>query len=142
MKPRLPNDFTNVVRDVRRRPAAAAEAATATAAGARRHRLGLIDGQVATTEIVIVQLLDRTLSLFVRSHLDEAESTSATSRHVAHDFHALDRAAAGKELLEILLSRSCTEGSPRKVFYPSLTVLTSAPPREAADVLVIRRPDR
>ena len=86
--------------------AATAEAATATAAGARGHRLGLIHGQIAATKIVIVQLLDRTLSLFIGSHLDETEATSPTRGHVAHDLDALDGAAGGKELFEILFSRA------------------------------------
>src|SRR5829696_8644562 len=89
--------------------AAAPAEATATPAGARRHRLGLVHGQVASAEAVVVQLLDRALGFFIGRHLDEAEAARTASCHVAHDFHALDRATLSKQLLEILLSRCVRE---------------------------------
>jgi hypothetical protein len=85
--------------------AAAKAAAPAAATRACGHGLGLIDGQVAAAEIMIVQLLDRALRFLVGRHLDEAEASGATGCHVAHDFDAFDVSAAREELLEILLAR-------------------------------------
>src|SRR5688572_6741419 len=77
-----------------------------TAARACRHRLRLVDGEVTAAKIVIVQLLDRLLRLFVGAHLNEAEAARSTGSHVAHDLDAFDRAAAREELFEILLPRA------------------------------------
>src|SRR5829696_3421959 len=87
--------------------AAAATAAEAAATAARpcRHRLRLVDRQVAAAEVVVVQLLDRALRLLVGRHLDEAEPAGTTGGHVAHDLHALDGATACEQLFEVLLTR-------------------------------------
>ena len=80
-------------------------AATTAAAGACRHGLRLVDGEVAPAEVVVVQLFDRALRFLVGGHLDEAEAPGASRRHVAHDLHAFDGAASREELFEILLAR-------------------------------------
>ena len=71
--------------------------------------LGFVDGEIAAAEVVVVQLFDRALRFLVGGHLDEAEAPRPSRRHVAHDLHALDRPAACKELLEILLPRAVRE---------------------------------
>src|SRR5688572_29330331 len=92
-------------------PAAATAAAKSATAAARagRHRLGLVDRQVPAAEAVVVQLFDRLLRFLVGGHFDEPEAPRPAGGHVAHDLHALDGAAAGKQLLEILLSRAVRE---------------------------------
>src|SRR5688572_31592307 len=89
--------------------AATAAATESAAARAGRHRLRLVDGQVAAAEVVVVELVDGALRFFVGRHLDEAEAACTAGCHVAHDLDALDSATAGEELLQILLPRAVRE---------------------------------
>src|SRR5260221_652160 len=71
-----------------------------TAAG-RVLRLGpcFVDRESARAHLMLVQLGDGLLGLFVRAHLHERESARAAGGHVAHHLHRLDVSCLGKQLL-------------------------------------------
>src|SRR3954468_10127387 len=84
--------------------AAAAEATTAVAARAgRRLRARLVHGEVAAAELMVVQLLDRVLRVFVGRHFDERETAGPAGRLVAHHVDAVDGADRAKQRAEILV---------------------------------------
>src|SRR4051812_11605570 len=67
-----------------RAAAIAAVAAAAEPAGALRLRARLVHGQAASAKLVVVQLADRLLRLFVGAHLHERKTARASGRHVTH----------------------------------------------------------
>src|SRR6185436_11369928 len=82
--------------------APAAAAATAVAAGALWLRAGFVDRQIATTQLIVIELCDCLLRILVGTHLDERKPTRAARGHVAHDVHAVNRPGLGEERLEVL----------------------------------------
>jgi len=56
----------------------------------------LIDGQITTTKVVVIQSPDRGLGLRIRRHFDEREPSRAAGGHVPHEIHAFDRSDAGE----------------------------------------------
>src|SRR5262245_52607005 len=104
---------------------AAVPAAAAKAAGSLRTRPRFVDRQIAATERIVVQLVDRLLRVFVRGHLDERESACATRGHVAHHLDRVDRAGRGKELLQLRLP--CRERQVADVEFPSHLDTTPVP---------------
>src|SRR5215471_18752211 len=89
---------------------AAVAATTAVAAAAteaaRTFRPGprFVDGEIASTELVVVELVDRLLCLVVGRHLDEREPARTARRHVAHHLDRIDRSGLREELLKLGLA--------------------------------------
>src|ERR1700759_5286033 len=75
--------------------------ASAVSAVAVLARLGDVDGQATTVEIVAVEPSDGGLALFFRGHLDEAEAARAPRVAVFDDVGRLDRARLRETLTEI-----------------------------------------
>jgi hypothetical protein len=82
--------------------AAAATAATEVAA-AYRLRPSLIDDEGTTIELVLVQFVDRFLSVLVCCHFHECEPTCAPSRLIAHDANVVYGASAAEQLGEFFV---------------------------------------
>src|SRR5687767_7019861 len=81
---------------------AAAEAAAAAVA-ARRHRLGLVDGEVAPAVGVTVELLDGALRALAVAHLDEREAAGLARGAVADDVDSGDLTRSFEQRLQIRL---------------------------------------
>jgi hypothetical protein len=75
---------------------AAISTATAAALAPGLTRLGLVHGETTTLTVLIVQAIDRGLSIGVAVHLDETESFAAAGLTVLNHFGALN----GTELSE------------------------------------------
>src|SRR5262245_13516446 len=74
------------------------------AATSLRLRPRLVDGQIAAADLGGVQLIDRRLCSFVRTHLDERKPARASCRLIAHDRDRFDRSDTGEDLLQFGLS--------------------------------------
>src|SRR4051812_42018348 len=87
------------------RAAAIAAVAAAAAESARALRLGarFVDGQTAAAQLIVVQLGDRLLRLFIRAHFHERKAARAPGCHVAHHLHRFHGAGAGEQILQIVL---------------------------------------
>src|SRR5262245_54077249 len=81
---------------------ASAAAAPATTTAAARALAGLGDRELTTAELVPVQLLDGTLGLLGRAHLDEPEAARLAGRAVGDDRGRLTGADAREELAQLL----------------------------------------
>src|SRR5687767_9676475 len=81
----------------------------APAATAAESALGLrprfVDHQRPAVELVFVQLTDRSLRLFVRTHLDEREPACAAGRHISHHADAVDLASLAEQLGKLIFRR-------------------------------------
>jgi hypothetical protein len=99
---------------------ATATAAAETAAGFRPGTC-FVDREAAAAELILIELGDRFLRLFVGAHLDECKPAGTASGHVAHEFDVVNCSGARKELLKIAFARFV-----RQISYiePSTHLLT------------------
>src|SRR5213593_4159629 len=77
-------------------------AAAESAAAMRRFGARLVDGQAATAELIVVQLGDGTLGLFICTHFDEREPAGPAGGHVPHHPDRFDGSRTREELLKIV----------------------------------------
>lgn len=85
--------------------AAATEAAAATtAAAATLTRTSLVDGEVATIDVLAVERSDRSVAFLSRGELDETEATGATGFAIHDEGRAGDVAVSREELAKLILS--------------------------------------
>jgi hypothetical protein len=77
-------------------------ATTTTAAFALFHRTRFIDGQGAAIDFLAMELGDRSLRFFRRSHFHETEATGATRYAVIDHLHPGDIARLGKEIGQVV----------------------------------------
>jgi hypothetical protein len=82
---------------------AAATATAATPTAVALAFLSLVDADRAAHQLVAVELLDRSLRLGIRGHLDEPESARLTRHPIRDDRHGIAVPDLRKDLLQILL---------------------------------------
>src|SRR6185295_5527329 len=84
--------------------AIAVSAAAAESARSFRLRTRLVDRQAAAAQLIVVQLGNGLLRLFVRAHLHEREPARPARGHVAHHLHRFDGAGAGEQVLQVVFA--------------------------------------
>ena len=82
----------------------AAAATTAAAAAATLTRTSLVDGEVATIDVLAVERSDRSVAFLSRGELDETEATGATGFAIHDEGRAGDVAVSREELAKLILS--------------------------------------
>jgi hypothetical protein len=91
---------------------AATTTATTTTAAAIFARTRFVDRQVATVEVLTVELLDGRLAFFIRRHFDETETARTTRLPIFYHRSRLDCTRLRKKLLQIFarsLEREITD---------------------------------
>jgi hypothetical protein len=82
---------------------ATASAAATEVAATNRLRPRLVDDQRATVELILMQFVDRLLSVLIAHHFDECESARTPSGLVAHDANVIHCTGAAEQLRELFV---------------------------------------